>query len=134
MATPKPAKPTLTQFAPLVDELGALEVEMAPHAQKLKRIDALRKALRGACPAKPAAQWTVDGNRFIAVLGPCSNQRLVDIPALVKAIGATMYAKFATCSLKDIEEYVAPAIVAAVVTDHASGSRPLETFQKPGLL
>ena len=130
MATPKLAKPFVSQFAPLADELGFLEKEMAPHAQKLARIAALKKALRAACTAKDTEQWTVDGSRFIAVLGPKANERLVDVGRLVKTIGAVLYAKFATCTLKDLELNVAPAVVAAVVSDNSTGSRPLKTFEK----
>jgi hypothetical protein len=130
MATPKAAKPVVSQFAPLADELGALEKEMAPFAQKLARIDALRKALRAACTVLDTEQWTVTGTRFIAVLGPRAQQRLVDVSRLVKEIGAVLYAKFATCTLKDLEERVAPDVVAAVVRTEATGSRSLKTFEK----
>ena len=126
----KPAKAAVSQFGFLADELGALEKEMAPHAQKISRIEALKKALRAACTAPPAEQWTVDGTKFVAVLGPRSDQRLVDIPRLVKAITAAAFAKFATCTLKDLELHVAPATVASVVSSSASGSRPLKTFEK----
>jgi hypothetical protein len=134
MATPKPRPDPVSQFAPLADELGALEKEMAPHAQKLARIEALRKALRAACTAKDGEQWTVTGNRFIAVLGPRANQRLVDFPRLVKKIGAVLYAKFASCTLKDLEQYVAPDVAAAVITESATGPRSLKTFEKGGTL
>jgi hypothetical protein len=131
MATPAKSKPApLSEFAPLADELGSLEKEMAPHAQKLSRIEALKKALRTACTAKPGDQWTVDGARFIAVLGPCANKRIIDFPRLVKAIGAGVFAKFATCTLTDIEEHVPPTVAAAVVSQEAAGSRSLKTFEK----
>jgi hypothetical protein len=131
MAASKPLKLT-DQFGPLADELGALVKEMAPYAQKLARIEALKKALRAGCTAKPEEQWTVEGSRFIAVLGQCGNARIIDVKLLVKKIGAVMYASFSACTLKDLEEHVAPAIVAAVVTDEPSGSRSLKTFEKPG--
>jgi hypothetical protein len=132
MATPKPAKPILAQFAPLADELGALVKEMAPYAQKLSRIEALKKALRAGCTAKATEQWTVEGAHFVAVLGPCANSRVIDVKLLVKKIGAVMFASFSGCTLKDLEEHVAPAIVAAVVTDEPAGSRSLKTFEKAG--
>lgn len=103
---------------------------MAPHAQKLARIEALKKTLRAACPVKPEDPWSVDGLRFSALLGPCANQRSISFAGLVKSIGAAAYAKFATCTLKALEENVAPTVVAAVVTQGATGPRSLKTFEK----
>ncbi len=130
MATPKLAKPPVSQFAPLADELGALVKEMAPYAQKLSRIETLKKALRSGCTVKDSEEWTVEGARFVAVLGPRANERFVETARLVKTIGAVLYAKFATCTLKDLEANVAPAVVAAVVSSGATGSRSLKTFEK----
>lgn len=126
---PKP-KPAQSDFAPLADELGALEKEMAPHAQKLARIESLRKALREACTTPASEPWTVEGVRFIAMLGPRANERAIDLKKLVKAVGAAAFAKFAKCSLKDLEANVAPAVVAAVVSTGATGSRSLKTFER----
>lgn len=125
------AKKQPTEFGALADELGSLEKEMAQHAPKLARIEALRKALRVGCLAKAKDQWTVEGKRFVAILGPCAIQRVIDIPALVKAIGAGIFAKFATCTLKDLEANVAAPVVVAVVSADNTGSRPLKTFEKP---
>ena len=126
----KAAKAAVSEFAPLADELGALEKEMAPFKQKLARIEALKESARAGCPVAPTLPWTVEGERFIASLGACANQRVIDIPRLVKAIGAGVYAKFATCSLEALKKCVAPAIVAAVVSSKEIGSRSLKTFEK----
>lgn len=125
-ATEKPA----SEFSPLVDELGALEKEMAPHAQKLARIEQLRKALRAACIAPADKEWTVEGQRFSAVLGMRGNEQAIGFSALVKAIGAKAFALFAKCTLKDLEAHCAPAIVAGVVSSARTGSRSLKTFEK----
>lgn len=120
----------MSEFGVLADELGALEKEMAPHAQKLARIDHLRKVLRGACTAPAAMPWTVYGVRFLVILGPRASERLINLPALVKRIGAGRFARFAKCTLKDLEANVDPATVAAVVTTDATGSRTLKTFER----
>lgn len=129
MAKPKPA---VSQFAALADELGALEKEMAPFAQKLARIDALRKALREAAKDQAAANmpWTVYGTHFLAILGPRAAERIINFPALIKRIGAGRFSRFAKCTLKDLEANVDPATVAAVVTTDATGSRSLKTFER----
>lgn len=130
MPIAKKAASPLSQFQLLADELGALEKEMAPFMPKLSRIEAIKKALRAACPVKPDQPWTVTGSRFIAALGPCATERVVDIPKLVKAIGAAVFAKFGRCTLKDLEANVPGEIAVEVVTAKATGSRTLRTFEK----
>jgi hypothetical protein len=132
MPAPKTAKNQASEFAPLADELGALEKEMAPYAQKLSRIDLLRKQLRAACPVAADKEWTVEGARFAVVLGACADQRHIDIKHLVRLISAKSYAIFATCTLKALEENTSPGVVAAVVTSSASGPRSLKTFERAG--
>ena len=131
MPVKKTTPPTPDPFAPISDELGALVKEMAPHAQKLARIEVLKKALRAGCPVAPCLSWTVTGEKFITELGPCANMRCVNLTALVKMIGAKAYSLFATTTLDALEKNVAPATVAAVVAITATGSRSLKTFEKP---
>ncbi len=129
--TPKAAKKLVeSEFSRLVDELGALEQLMAPHAQKLARIDMIRKTLREACPAAPDAEWTVDGERFSTVLGMRANASVISFSGVVKAIGAAAYAKFATCTLKALEEHVAPGVRANVISSERSGPRTIKTFER----
>lgn len=130
MPSKKPEPAGVLQFSILADELGALEKEMAPHAQKIARIDQLRKALRAACTAKAEDAWTINGKYFVAVLGPRANERVINFPALVKAITAKSFALFAKCSLKDLESNVPPAVMASVVSTEACGSRSLKTFER----
>jgi hypothetical protein len=130
MPTAKPAKTAIPQFGPLADELGALEKEMSPFAQKLARIEQLRKALRAACEAPAGEEWMVTGSKFVALLGVRAMERKIDFAKLVKSIGAGVYARFATCTLKDLEARIAPAIVAAVVSSADTGSRTLKTFER----
>jgi hypothetical protein len=114
----------------MADELGQLVQEMAPHKAKLARIEALKKALRAGCPAAPTSGWTIEGQKFVAVLGACGNQRIIDIPKLVKSISAAVFAKFASCSLDALEKNVAPAVVAAVVYIENTGPRSLDTYER----
>lgn len=129
-ATKQLAKPLAPDFGPMADELGALIREMAPFAQKLSRIEALKKALREACTAKPTEEWTITGKKFVAALGPKANERAINFTQLVKLIGAKAFLIFATCTLGKLEENVSPVIVAAVVSWGNIGSRSLKTFEK----
>jgi hypothetical protein len=138
MPAVKAAKTPAPDFAVFADELGALEKKMSEHQAKfaalhgadLARIELLRKTLRAACTAKPEADWTIEGKHFTAIVGPCFLQRVINFPKLVKTIGAVMFASFGRCTLKDLEEHVAPQIVAAVVTSDRTGSRPVCTFER----
>jgi hypothetical protein len=103
---------------------------MAPHAQKLARIELLRKTLRSACPVEADQEWSVVGSRYTMLMGACANQRSISFGGLVKAIGAKAYAAFATCTLKSLEEHCTPAVIAAVVSSGATGPRTLKTFEK----
>jgi hypothetical protein len=134
MATPKPKSKPASQFEPLADELGQLVKDMAPHAQKLSRIETLKKAMRAGCTVKADEQETIEGARFIVVLGPCANERSIDFTRLVKTIGAVLFCKFAKCTLKDLTENVAPAVAAAVIKESPSGPRSLKTFERGGVL
>jgi predicted secreted protein len=133
VATPKPAKPaSLSPFGAIADELGALEKEMAPYAQKLARIEQLRKSLRNGCEKAPDQEWKIEGARFIALLGPRANQSSIKFSEVVKAIGAKAYAAFATCTLKDLEANVTPVVMAAVLSSGRTGPRTLKTFERGG--
>ncbi|MES2136107.1 MAG: hypothetical protein V4502_03480 [Pseudomonadota bacterium] len=118
----------------MADELGALEKEyalaLAPFELKLPRIKALKETLQAACPAKPDAEWLVEGTRFIVRLGPRAMARSIDFKALVKKIGAAVFVKFATCTLGALEENVKPDVIDDVVTTAQTGPRKLSTSEK----
>lgn len=128
MPTPKPAK--VNPFGMLSDEKYAIDKALRPYETQIKRREALKKALRAGCPVEPDEEWTVRGETSVTVLGPCGNNQVIDYPALVKKVTAEVFATFATCTLTALEKNVAPAIIAAVVSEEQTGSRDLKTFAK----
>lgn len=118
----------------MADELGALQKEydlaLAPFEHKLPRMKALREALQAACTAPSDKEWITEGARFGVRLGPRAAQRSIDIPALVKKIGAAVFTKFATCTLRALEDHVPVDVVALVVSEDQTGPRKLTTFEK----
>lgn len=130
----KAAKTTAPQLAAMADELGALEKEydlaLAPFEHKLPRMKALKAALQSACKAPAKDEWIIEGARFGVRLGPCANERSINIAALVKKIGAAAFSKFASCTLGALETHVAPDVAQAVVTSDQTGPRKLSTFEK----
>lgn len=114
-----------------VDELGALEKELLPFAEKIKRIDALRKRIRIEFDSVPAADAReVHGKRFFAVVGPRAFQRTIDMVELIKSIGLKVFSRLATMSLATLEDNVDPVVVSKVVSTAQTGTRPLKTFER----
>lgn len=110
--------------------MKARDLAMAPFEMQEPRIKFLKAFIQEACPAKATEEWTVEGRQFGIRLGPRAKERTVNIPKLVKAIGAAVYAKFATCTLKALEDNVNHDMVEAVVTTDNTGPRKLATFEK----
>ena len=130
MATPKPGIQA-SVIAEQCDELGALEKELLPLKPKFARIEMLRKAIRAHFDASPAAEaFEASGAKFLVLVGPRATERTINPAKLIKAIGAKVYATFATVTLKALEENVSCDIIAGVVTSAPTGSRTLKTFER----
>lgn len=113
-------------LAKMADELGAIDVELAPLRAKIKRAEGLRAALRGAFKDAPAGEsFRVDGSQFAALLGPKGNESIVDRATLLELVGAPAFAALASVSLKALEGGCTADVVGAVVSTEMSGSRPL---------
>lgn len=124
----RPVAPT-SPVASIVDELGALEKELAPLHSKVARLELLRKSLRTHFDASPAAEpYTAEGTRFVVLVGPRASVATVNIKELAKHIGARAVFGIATCTLKALEGYL--DILPLVVTRALTGSRSLKTFEK----
>lgn len=113
-----------------VDELGALEAELAPVRVKLRRVETLRELIRRHFEKKPAAKsFEARGVKYFATVGAQAWQSEIDYAAVQKALGLAGYAKIAKPTLKILEETLAPDVLARVVTYDYRGARPLKTFE-----
>jgi len=117
-------------LAAQVDELGALEAELAPLKPRIARAEALRSALRARFEGSPAdAACEARGRRFIAALGPKATERTVDVAALGKSIGLKALCTLAKVTLKAATAY-GEAFGHGVKIDSApTGARPLKLFE-----
>jgi hypothetical protein len=116
-------------LAKLADELGDLELELAPLKAKFARLDAIKLAIRGAYKTASAGDaYQVDGKRWTVLVGVCGNQTVVDVLALFKLVGAKVFLSIAGVSLKAIQENCAAEVLGAVVSTRLSGSRQLTTI------
>jgi hypothetical protein len=126
---PKPAPASL--IAAQIDELGALEREIAPWRPKLDRAESLRKIIRAAYNDEDAGQtFEASGERFLVSIGPRATQRVVNIPALIKAIGLKAYAAIASVTLAVVEKNVPPGVADACIASAPTGPRSLKIFER----
>lgn len=133
MSTARAKSPPVnaTLIAAQVDELGALEKRLAPYRADLKRVEALRKAIRQHFDGSPAGlSFEPRGDKFFAMVGARANERSINPVKLIKAIGVKLYAQLATIGLGVLEANVAPDICAAVISTDATGPRPIATFER----
>jgi hypothetical protein len=127
------------QTGVLIDELGSLRKELAtPEAQdwiqKIARAEVISKAVRAAVPENtPGNQpFKKAGEKYIALLGPCGKQTVIDYTSLIMRIGAEEYARFAKASLKALEKNVKPGILAFYLSTAQTGTRTLTVIEKGG--
>ncbi len=138
-SNPKPPKPPPTaavspELKAQIDELGALEEELAPIQPKLKRITLLRKAVAEAADAvipKPGDSRKLDGGKYVALVGPRKSERF--IKSMAKVFNIVTKAVFlANCSmaLKKVEELVPdPQQQAQLIGCGLTGSRSVDTYK-----
>lgn len=115
-----------------MDELGAIDAELAPFKGKIKRAETLRSAIRGAFSESPAEScFTVAGKTYSALVGPRGNESTIDKAQLLELVGAAKFSAIASVSLKSIQEQCAPEIAGAVVSMRLSGVRSLVLSSAP---
>jgi hypothetical protein len=114
LKTKAPSPARLDPVLALVDELCALENELAPLKPKIARAEALRKALRAAFDASPATE---------------SFERLIDHPSLIAIGGTKLFLAHARITLGALEEHWPAGVASRVVSLGATGSRKLTTFE-----
>lgn len=121
----------VAKLAAEVDELGALEKELAPLKPKLARLELLRKSVRTRYDASPAAEsFEATGQRFMVIVGARANESVINYPVLIKSIGAKLFHAIAKTTLKALEEHVPCAVRAACITVEPIGTRSLKTFER----
>lgn len=119
------------QLASDVDELGALDKELAPFAAKIKRVEALRKTVRAAFADSPAdLPCVATGQKFVIELGPRGEETAIDYVKLWKLGGVKLMRQIATVTLKALEA-AAPAILAAITSKERTGHRSLTITERP---
>jgi hypothetical protein len=131
VASKTPAVSPDPKLTALVDEIGDLEKELAPHAGKAARLEKQRKKLRELYDDKPASQpYTADGARYCIELGARGMQTVVNIPKLFKSVKLATFLKIATVTLKAITAECTPGVAGSVLTEAQTGHRSLKITEK----
>jgi hypothetical protein len=118
-------------LAALVDELGELDLEIAPLKSKIKRADALRLLLRNAFKSEPGDKsFSIEGAKWTLLLSACGNVSSVDAAKLASLVGAESFLAMADVSLKALAELPAE-VIAAVVSTTQTGTRSLCVVPAP---
>lgn len=119
------------EVEPLIDELGALDKELAPLRSKITREEKLRKTLRGCLgAADPLAEVHGAGKKFRVVLGPCGIKRVVlSRTKLFRALTAKVFRQVATVTFDQIDAHLSPVEQVGITGTEQSGPRPLRVYE-----
>jgi hypothetical protein len=135
-AKPTTVKPSLSEIAAAalssnVDELGALERDLAPFALKIARVKSLREAIRGHYDSKPGdSVFMAYGEKFCVSLGMKSREATRNIPKLIKLIGARLFNSIATVTEKALKAEVPCAVIDECTTYALTGFRSMKVFER----
>lgn len=122
-------KPAVSPLVAMVDELGALDSELAPLAPKISRAENLRKAIRAHFDQAPADQeQTAAGTKYDVLLGEKENASTVDVVKVAQIIGVQQTLAIASCTLKALKAF--PSALVFAVSYARTGTRPLTIRQK----
>lgn len=129
-----PAPPSVSpELAAQIDELGAIEEQLAPLKPKIKRAEALRKVIAAAVE-DPADSKKFDGTRFCALVGARQNQRFIkSMPGLFKLIGKTAFLEVCRVTLDAVEKLVGnEGELAKLIGTAQTGPRDVKTYRIVG--
>jgi hypothetical protein len=117
-------------LAQIIDELGALEAEVAPLNPKLTRIKVLRDSIRERY-AKQAADkdFVAEGTRYAVAIGACAWETEIDRNKLFKRIGKLAFLKWCGFTVKALKNFD-PEVAELVITKAQTGTRSLDVMAK----
>mgnify|MGYP006421951073 CR=1 FL=1 len=117
----------------MIDELGALEEELATLSQKKKKADALKTKIRKALDIgiAPDEDGTEEGQYYRLTFGAKGVERTVaDKMPLIEILGESTFVSLANFRLTDLDKYLTEDEKARVITQDRTGSRSLKVSKK----
>jgi hypothetical protein len=123
----------IAQRMAVVDELGALDAQIAALGPKIRRAESLRKQVQGWADADfPADQNVVfEGASFLAEASAKGNRReIADMEGVFKRLGRSKFFEVCQVALKRLDELLTAAEAAAVLKESRSGPRSVKTLAR----
>jgi hypothetical protein len=126
--SPKEAK----ERKALVDELGAIDAELALLKPKVDRAKYVRDVIAGwYVDEKPEAAMMADGTKYSAVVSAMGNKRTVISTAAVrKRLGDQEFMAHCSVGLGVLDELLTVAELPEFVKSERSGARTVKTIAK----
>jgi hypothetical protein len=121
--------------AAVVDEAGALEIELAPWKLKLKRLEDLRKTIRGWYEhADPTKIFSAYGESYVATVGACGNETVIqDMSSVFEAAGKDKFLAACKLTMAKLNELIPAELASAVTTQVQTGTRGISIMSiRPG--
>jgi hypothetical protein len=111
----------------VVDEAGALELELAPVKPKIRRLDDLRKTIRGWYDHEAAGEaFCAYGETYVATVGARGNETVIhDMPSVFEVAGKDKFLAACKLTIGALGELVDPALASAVTSQTQTGSRAI---------
>jgi hypothetical protein len=124
-------QPMLSELAGLIDKVGLLTVQAAPHyakiatiAELLKPLDEAKKLLQDAVNALGEDDDLIKelGTAYRVEAGARGSQRkITDMASVKKLMGSVLFMKVATVTLGKIDDYLTPEERATVIKTERTG-------------
>jgi hypothetical protein len=119
-------------FTEQIDELGALDAELAHVAPKIKRQKDLREIIREHYALAPANMpATASGKLYTVIVGEKGFERSVlSMPKLFKRLTPSVFFRNCKVTLGVLDVLLTKAEIAAFVVSEQTGYRPITTVAK----
>lgn len=118
------------QLRTFIDELGALQEELAPLKPKIKRAEALRKIVSDAVACGPHEGCKLDGNQYTALVSERENQRFItSMSKLFRILKQRVFLANCSFTLKNVELLVPPEQRGDLIGSAPTGSRTVTTYR-----
>jgi hypothetical protein len=118
--------------AELIDELGDLQAEIARLKKVQARAGVIREQILGwMARAKPAAEGTFDGNRWLVVVTACQKARTIkDLGKVLDRLGRKTFLGLCSFPLSAVDENVPLPEHAKYIEESLTGPRQLKVMAR----
>ena len=119
-----------------IDELGALEEDLAPHQAKIKRIPELRNLISTHSGLQADQTGIVHGREYTAMVGARKFESVIDIVKVFAKVGKAKFLRACSITQKAMADVleIPEAERDALVTKEQTGPRDVKTYRNPAAI